>query len=223
MDLTIAIGAGLYMITCMATNRFYIGQSDCLLYRLGRHGNDLFKNTHTDCPEMQKDFNTHGPQSFRFEALQVGNSQLNNKDYRLKREQEELEKYPADRLYNKPKPEGAPVGFVQRVRIHGKKFDSIRKAESRTKYSKTDIIRKLNSNEPGFERLEKVPIAVNRAHTVVIDNVIYRTKTVASEVCRMHIQTINKHLADPNNKAYQKQDETIHGDLPWYTEDELNE
>ena len=44
MDLTMAIGAGLYMITCSVSDKIYIGQTECLLYRLGRHANELVKN-----------------------------------------------------------------------------------------------------------------------------------------------------------------------------------
>lgn len=73
MDLTIFIHAGLYMITCTVTDKIYITQTECLIYRLGRHANELVKNSHTDCSEMQKDFNTHGPESFRFSVLDVGN------------------------------------------------------------------------------------------------------------------------------------------------------
>lgn len=41
---------------------------------------------------MQKDFNTYGPESFRFEMLDVGNPKLNKKKYRVEREKEKLQK-----------------------------------------------------------------------------------------------------------------------------------
>jgi hypothetical protein len=37
---------GLYQIFCKETNRFYFGQSENVLYRLGRHFNDLEAQTH---------------------------------------------------------------------------------------------------------------------------------------------------------------------------------
>lgn len=85
MDLTIAAGAGLYIITCLVTDKVYIGQSECVLFWLGRHANELKKNYHTDCHKMQEDFNQHGLESFRFETLDVGDLPLNEKEYRLKR------------------------------------------------------------------------------------------------------------------------------------------
>lgn len=221
MDLTMAIGAGLYMITCSVSNKIYIGQTECVLYRVGRHANELVKNKHTDYPEMQNDFNTHGPESFRFQVLDVDSPQLNEKQYRIEREKEELQKYPSFRLYNKPI--GIPViARVQRVKINGVEYDTIREAVNKTNYSKTDMIRKLNGNEIGFERLEQIPIKVKRSDAVVIKGVVYPNITTAVKICRMHFNTIKKYLNHQNDKSCQYYDEALHWDLPHYEEHKLN-
>ena len=145
---------------------------------------------------MQEDFNQHGLESFRFEILDVGDPKLNEKNYRIKREIEELNKYPTECLYNKP--QGA-VYTAQRVRIHGIEYNSIGKAVSETTYSKTNIIRKLNRNEPGCERLENIPLHIQRSKPIVIYGVVYPSISEAVKICRMHFYTIKQCLENPSN------------------------
>lgn len=87
----------------------------------------------------------------------------------------------------------------------------MRKAESGTTYSKTDIIRRLNHNEPGFERIKNILINVNRSITIVIKDVAYPNITEAVKVCKMHFNTIKECLENPSNKNFQYYDYELHG------------
>ena len=68
MEVSALFQPGLYKITCLKNNKIYIGQSENILGRLGRHSENLEKNRH-DCQELQNDFNCYGKAYFIFEAL----------------------------------------------------------------------------------------------------------------------------------------------------------
>lgn len=85
------------------------------------------------------------------------------------------------------------------------------------------MIRKLNRNEPGFERLKQIPIRVKRSDSVVIQGVVYPNITTAVKICRMHFNTIKRYLKDQNDKSCQYYDEELHRNLPCYQEHKLNE
>ena len=215
MDVSILIAAGLYMITCIVNNKIYIGQSENILLRLGRHADLLVKNRHTECPEMQNDFNQFGLNAFRFESLNTSDPNYHdNKFYREKREQEETEKIPHEYRYNKQQVN--PPTSAQSVKIHGIVYSSIREAERKTNYSKTTIIRNLNKGVLGFERLDTVLLTEMRSNKIVIEGIVYPNLTLATEVLGKYFNTIKRRLEDAENLDYQYYNDKLHVDLPIY-------
>ena len=54
IDLTPYAVPGIYEIRCIPRNRVYIGESENLLVRLGKHAVSLTQNQH-DCTDLQQD------------------------------------------------------------------------------------------------------------------------------------------------------------------------
>lgn len=80
---------GLYEIFCTPTRRSYFGQSENVLYRLGRHYTNLERQVH-ETPPLQKDWLDYGPQAFVFRALHYG-PEWNSLQARLQKELELIE------------------------------------------------------------------------------------------------------------------------------------
>ena len=72
--------SGLYVLTCISTNRHYIGESSNVKARLNAHLNTLRRKCHF-CKQLQTDFNHYGEQNFLFQNLIFGTS-LNQKQRR---------------------------------------------------------------------------------------------------------------------------------------------
>ena len=70
-----------YKITCLKNGKVYVGESQNVFHRLGRHTTDLQENRH-DCPELQQNFNKYGKNAFKFESLTVDSKYA---DYRLRK------------------------------------------------------------------------------------------------------------------------------------------
>jgi group I intron endonuclease len=61
---------GIYKISCLATNDFYIGSSVSIKARFNRHKSDLRKNRHSS-PILQNAYNKYGENSFVFEIIEL--------------------------------------------------------------------------------------------------------------------------------------------------------
>ena len=70
LDDTILFCPGTYKITCLKNGKVYVGESQNILHRLGKHTADLVENRH-DCEELQKDFNKCEKNAFKFESITV--------------------------------------------------------------------------------------------------------------------------------------------------------
>lgn len=89
---------GIYKITCIENNEFYIGSTTItFINRWRSHKGQLIKNTHHS-NYMQNCFNKYGEQSFRFQILEICNS----KEETLEKEQEYIDEL-------KPKFNSCPV------------------------------------------------------------------------------------------------------------------
>lgn len=72
MDITHLFAPGIYKITCLKNKKIYIGESQNLLTRIGRHC-ELLSDGRNECLSLQDDFNNYGKDQFIFEVLAHGN------------------------------------------------------------------------------------------------------------------------------------------------------
>ena len=63
---------GVYKITCLVTNKVYIGSSNNISKRFGDHRWQLRNNKHANC-YLQNAWNKYGEESFVFEILELCN------------------------------------------------------------------------------------------------------------------------------------------------------
>lgn len=70
---------GIYLITCLDNNRFYVGRALSISTRWNEHRRELRHNKHIN-KELQEDWNRYGEDSFSFEIVEEGNK----KDYKYR-------------------------------------------------------------------------------------------------------------------------------------------
>lgn len=78
---------GLYEIYCRITESSYFGHSENVMYRLGRHYNDLQTKKNHESDLLQIDWNLYGRHAFEFRILEKG-AEWQNKQKRLLKEEE---------------------------------------------------------------------------------------------------------------------------------------
>lgn len=130
---------GLYEIYCCATNRSYFGQSENVLYRLGRHYNDLEISKNHEVPELQADWETYGRANFEFRPLEFGPDWVDKKK-RVCQEQYYFSLY-ADRLYNNYP--STSVNYRKECTIDGVTYSSGAEAARNLGWSPSTVYRFL--------------------------------------------------------------------------------
>jgi len=89
---------GIYKITCLVDDKFYIGSTNNFSSRWNYHKNCLRRNCH-DNNYLQNSWNKHGEDNFKFEIIKY----VNSRDKLIEEEQKELNNFiPFDRniLFN---------------------------------------------------------------------------------------------------------------------------
>ena len=114
---------GFYEIYCHTTQCSYFGESQNVLYRLGRHFNDLQQNIH-EIQELQNDWLRYGRQAFTFRIVESGDK-WKKKGTRIQREKQLIESC-TNRLYNTVSK--IPSTFRKQVIIDGVTYSSAAEA-----------------------------------------------------------------------------------------------
>lgn len=169
MDVSLLFNPGIYKITCLKNNKVYIGQSNNLLVRLGRHAEKLQANHH-DCQKLQEDFNLYGKENFVFVVVAAG-SEFHKPGFRRQYEQQLIEQVGLDFLYNKPSNNSTNY-VVQQVKRKNQVYPSLREAARILKESRTHMSRKCKdpqNQEYEFVLLEED--AAPRSTTLPRENI----------------------------------------------------
>jgi group I intron endonuclease len=145
--------SGIYKITNIINNKFYIGSTYCFLARKNHHFNRLFHNKHPN-KYLQMSYNKYGINNFKFEIIAKC-----PKEYNLKLEQWFIDNMKPN--YNLQKTAGSNLGIKfseeHKVKIGLKNKNKIRSKEFKNRLS---IIGKQNIN------IEHIKILVNKAKEV---------------------------------------------------------
>nr|AOC61479.1 putative GIY-YIG homing endonuclease [Rhexinema sarcinoideum] len=214
MDVSALFQPGLYKITCLKNQKVYIGQSENILGRLGRHTESLEKNRH-DCQELQKDFNFYGKENFVFEALKnTEGADFTKLAIRKYFEQRLIQQTNSLLLYNKP-PINSTQYFAQKVKIKGKLYSSLKKAAQSLKESRTNIFRKcLDPKNGDYELIETNLLEENLNLKLTqkyyfkaflpceINNQYYGSLNQASKALGIDRKTIKKRIQSPSYPNY---------------------
>ena len=145
-NLVLLIQPGLYQIRCKKNNCAYIGETQNLLERLGKHVAVLEKNI-SDSPEMQKDWNRFGKDAFEITILGMGPLYL-DKDKRKLLEKEQISALAKNEkeAYNvSPQKKQKERNYRTICEIDGIEYNSIGEAVKALRLSETTIRRKLRN------------------------------------------------------------------------------
>lgn len=158
--------AGVYKITCIATQKVYYGQTVSFLKRWTDHVYHLQKHTH-ECLKLQKDFNVYGPENVIFQSLCL---ESDNQE-RLNIEQIFIKKTLLKNLYNAMKPHN----FTQRatrhcVNINNKTYNSISDASRQLNLAVLTLRKKLDDpTNQNYYRLEIIQVTNFDRYEVLIN------------------------------------------------------
>lgn len=193
---------GIYEIKSILNGKVYIGESENVLGRLGKHTEDLKNNRH-DCFELQKDFNDHGKEAFIFQALLLDPIYKNSK--KRKQKEQQLIKN-SKNCYNRLNNFKVAWQSYQPVQINNQIYEGLRAASRALKESRTNIKRKcldesitnykfINSSEP--QNVYK-----KRSKPCMIHNVFYDSIKNAAEKTKLSSSTIRRRCMDKTNHKY---------------------
>lgn len=123
--------SGIYKITNIVNNKFYIGSTYCFLARKNHHFNRLFHNKHPN-KYLQSSYNKYGINNFKFEILTKC-----PKEYNIKMEQWFIDNMKPD--YNLRKTANSNLGIKfseeHKIKIGLKNKNKIRSEELKIKIS----------------------------------------------------------------------------------------
>lgn len=152
---------GIYEIQCKSNNKVYIGESECMLARFGKHVGSLDQNTH-DCRELQEDWNKFGKENFEFKVIHSGETYA-SQNARRAREKTVIQQKKSESflLYNTDKAATFPGIFRREIEIDGKRYKTIAEAanSSDVNVSATTIRRRLN--DPKYPTYKEVTRSFN--------------------------------------------------------------
>lgn len=142
LDITAAMGPGVYVIIDMTTGKGYYGESEELGLRLGRHKNALEDGIHDNSALQQAWDEVADPTKFSFVILEWGSVW---KDQNLRKAKEtSLIQANANNCFNILS-DNAPRGIIRPIMINGIRYDSSRDAARKLKRARTDILRELKN------------------------------------------------------------------------------
>jgi AraC-like DNA-binding protein len=148
IDVTSLMQPGIYEIFCLSTNRVYIGETQNILERLGKHSAMLFQNKH-DCQPLQQDWNQskYPIKNFRFKALYCGSS-WQNQATRVEKEKQVIEEklQASYDVYNKIKTILPATLYRQEISVNNVLYKSISSAVQQLDISETTLRRYLRDD-----------------------------------------------------------------------------
>ena len=187
--------SGIYKITNTINNEFYIGSAVNLYNRCSSHFSRLIKNKHHS-RILQNSFNKNGPNSFRFEIIELCN--IENLIYR---EQFYLDTFKPK--YNICKIAGSPLGRKQTEETK-RKLSLMRKGQKRSKEAnlKCSITHKERGHKPTKECRDKL---IKACRKKVIDTktgeIFISLKEAADYLGMCNKQLSNKLLGKRKNNT----------------------
>lgn len=157
IDLTPYAVPGVYEIRCIPKNRVYIGESENLLVRLGKHVASLTQNQH-DCVDLQQDWNQFGLQGHSFHILRHGPSWDTAEKRRafeaivLKHMQQE-----SFSVYNTDRTATFTRNYRRLIEVDNKIYESVALAQKEVGVSETTVRRRLRDPKyPTWKELDRI-------------------------------------------------------------------
>lgn len=172
--------SGIYLISCIKKQKYYIGESDNVSSRLCAHKNKLRRNIHEN-KELQSDYNQYGENHFLFQKL-IFKYGI-DKDKRLELETIILLTLKPEQRYN------IYINWKKRDKItnsfFGKKHSyEARQVQSFAKKGKISPFKGKTQNNEIKKMLSQInskKTTIERRKPVVIDSIYYESISEASQ------------------------------------------
>lgn len=176
---------GIYEIFCTQTKRSYFGQSQNVLYRLGRHFNDLEVGRH-EVACLQNDWTRWGRDHFVFRVVEAGPT-LQTLEIRLIAEKTAWEQCPHE-LYNTLIP--LPSTFRKEWTLDGVTFSSGAQAARALGVSPSTVYRRMKRDG----ECQKVP----NTKKISVQGQEFDSLKQAVSVLQIARSTLYRRLRSPN-------------------------
>ena len=172
--------SGIYIISCLKKEKYYIGESENVTARLCAHKNKLKRNIHENT-ELQSDFNYYGNEHFLFQKLIFGYGL--NKQKQLKLETQILLTLKPQNRYNiyinwRKRDDCINPFFGRQHIIEARKAQSIAKINKASPFKN-----KKHSNEikKMLSKINSNKAIIERRKPVLIDSIYYESISEASQ------------------------------------------
>jgi GIY-YIG catalytic domain len=190
--------------------KVYIGETEELLARLGKHSASLKQNQH-DCRELQEDWNQFGKEKFTFKVICFGDA-YSSQIMRRKKEKSVIKQKLAELflLYNIDKSTSFTRNYQRKIEIDGKIYSTITEAanDATLGISETTIRRRLrDTNFVNYKDLQYCSFIYR------IKNKLYKTLDEAKkDNVGGNRQTIKRRIdsTDPQWAEWQKLSDDYH-------------
>lgn len=189
--------SGIYFISCIKKEKYYIGESENVRARLCAHKNKLRRNINEN-RELQSDFNKYGEHFFLFQKLIFGNGV--DKENRLKLETLILLTLKPQNRYNiyinwKKRDQHLNSFFNNRHTTEARKLQSI------AKQKKISPFKGRNHNNEIKKMLSQIKINssktnIERRKPVIIDSIYYESISEASKKTGLNRRLIRERCHD---------------------------
>ena len=187
--------SGIYTISCIKNEKYYIGESRNVTARLCAHKNKLRRNIHEN-RELQSDFNKYGEKFFLFQKFIFGNSV--DKETRLKLENLILLTLKPQNRYNiyinwKKRDEYINSFFNKRHTNEARKLQSIAK---KNKISPFKGRNHSNEIKKMLSQINSSKTTIERRKPVIIDSIYYESISEASQKTGLNRRLIRERCHD---------------------------
>lgn len=182
-NLLVYMTPGVYQILCSANNTVYIGVTQNILERFGKHSATLAANKH-DCRPLQDDWNHLGQDNFTFTVICCGPEWASPED-RLEKEQSVLtqkieESY---NVYNIDLSASFRRNYKRSISIDGKLYESIEAAAKSSEVGASGTVIRRRLYDDAWPTYKEV------GHT-------YATYSVEGQIFKSYAEIIAKGLAN---------------------------
>lgn len=172
--------SGIYTISCLKNEKYYIGESKNVTARLCAHKNKLRRNIHEN-RELQSDFNKYGEQFFLFQKLIFGNGV--DKNTRLQLENLILLTLKPQNRYNiyinwKKRDECINSFFNKTHTEEARKLQSIAKKNTISPFKGRN---QSNEVKQMLSKINSSKTTIERRKPVIIDSIYYESISEASQ------------------------------------------
>jgi len=193
---------GLYEIYCEKTQWSYFGHSENVLYRLGRHFNDLQQGKCSDSEKLQQDWLEFGRECFEFRILEAG-PHWKDKKKRLARETSYFLTC-GHGLYNKFPVRGASLR--KECTINGVTYSSGAEAARKLGLSPSSVYRLLKKSNTVTVVLGTKPVS--------IDGQEFPSLKQAMSLLKISKSTLSRRLQSENFPTWFYLEKTRSNDYP---------